>query len=259
MRGDTDRLIEQLAAQARPVMRPLAPPLVRTLAWCGAVVAVALLVVVLMGWRRAARGFRASGRPLVVVAACSPACWPPRGVPGQRAGPRAGLGVAADAGGDRLVSPAWAGVPGAGACRRRRGGPRFGSWHCALAITLVSAPMLLVMLLLVRHAAWSGQCRPRCWRCSARRGPVVRRGQPGPRPRKRAAHPGLARRRGAAAVRGGVVSGRPLLGWIGYAPLTGTLLRAAVPIASLPAEQLVVRQRTVLPSRASTMPSPLRS
>jgi len=92
-----------------------------------------------------------------------------------------------------------------------------GSWHCALAITLVSAPMLLVMLLLVRHAG------------------VVR-----PVPTTVLAMLSAAGLSSAAvslvhghesalltlAWHGGVVlllcaaawlSGRPLLGWIGYA------------------------------------------
>lgn len=101
------------------------------------------------------------------------------------------------------------------------------SWHCALAITLVSAPMLLVMLLLVRHAGVVRPVPTTVLAMLSAAGPVVRRGQPGPRPRKRAAHPGLAWRRGAAAVRGGVAQRAPAARLDRVrAPLTGTLLRA---------------------------------
>ena len=218
MRGDTDLLIEQLAARARPV-RPLAPPLLRTLAWCGAVVAVALLVVVLMGWRGAPPedfahpGGRWSWWGSVVAGLLAAYAVFQVSVPGR--------------------SPAWAWLPvpaviawfagmgwGCLAQVRADGGVvalGLDSWHCALAITLASAPMLLVMLLLVRHAG------------------VVR-----PVPTAVLAMLSAAGLSSAAvslvhghetalltlAWHGGVVlllcaaawlSGRPLLGWIGYA------------------------------------------
>lgn len=217
MRGDTDRLIEQLAAQARPV-RPLAPPLLRTLAWCGAVVAIALVLVALMGWRGAPPedfalpGGRWSWWGSVAAGLLAAYAVFQVSVPGR--------------------SPAWAWLPlpaavawfagmgwGCLAQVRADGGVALGlgSWHCALAITLVSTPMLLVMLLLVRHA---GVVRPVATAVLAMLSAAG----------LSSAAVSLVHGHESAlltlAWHGGVVallcaaawiSGRPLLAWIGYA------------------------------------------
>ena len=158
MPRDTRSLIEQLAAEAVPV-RPLASPWRRAMVWLGAVCATALLVVWSLGWRgtppaelgQPGGGWSWWGSLLTGMLATYAVFQV--SVPGR--------------------SPRWAWLPlpaallwfagmgwgcavlaQAGSQGQAAGG---ASWHCGLAITAVSAPLLLVMLLLVRHA---GVLRP---------------------------------------------------------------------------------------------------
>ena len=115
---------------------------------------------------------------------------------------------------------AWFAGMGWGCLAEARAGTlAFGleSWHCALMITVVSTPMLLVMLLLVRHA---GVLRPVP---TAALAVLSAAGLS-------SAAVSLVHGQESAALtllwHGGAVlllcalaalSGRPLLGWIGYA------------------------------------------
>lgn len=216
MSRDTDRLIERLALEAAPV-QPLAPPARRTLVWLAASLALIASLAVLGGWRG--------------------------GMPEDMAVPGGGLAwwgslltgiVAAHAVFQVSVpgrSPAWAwltllpalawfGGMGWGCLAEVRAGTlAFGldSWHCGLMITLVSTPMLLVMLLLVRHA---GVLRPMPTAALAvlsaaglsSAGVSLVHGQ-------ESAALTLAWHGGAVLVLCALaaLSGRPLLAWIGYA------------------------------------------
>ena len=218
MQTDTHRLIEQLAAEAVPV-QPLPPPWWRTLAWLGVSVALALLMVVLLGWRGAPPhdlaqpGGGWSWWGSVATGALAALAVFQVSIPGR--------------------SPAWAWLPlpavaawfvGMGwGCLAETGADGghlalgLGSWHCALAITLVSTPMLLVMLVLVRHA---GALRP------VRTATLAMLSAAG----LSSAAISLVHGHESPALtlvwHGGVVlvlcvaawlSGRPLLDWIGYA------------------------------------------
>jgi hypothetical protein len=156
MSRDTRSLIEQLTADVAPV-RPLAAPWRRAAGWLGIVCSTALLLVLALGWRGEPPGELAHpggawswwGSLLTGVLATYAVFQV--SVPGR--------------------APAWAWLPlpaalawfaGMGwGCMALAGSPAtasgMGGWHCGLAITLVSAPLLLVMLVLVRHA---GVVRP---------------------------------------------------------------------------------------------------
>jgi hypothetical protein len=156
---DTTSLIRQLAARAQPV-RPLASPLRRTAAWLAFAAAVIAAVVAVQGLQptlvhslttgRSAFEFAASVATGIAAAYAAFQV----SVPGRS--PRwiwlplpflftwlGGLGAGCMADAARLGSAAFA----------MRGEVR----ECALAISLVSLPMLAGMLLMVRHA---GVVRP---------------------------------------------------------------------------------------------------
>lgn len=156
---DTSRLIDQLVAHARPV-RPLASPLRRTLLWL-------LMAAVLIASIVAAYGLRPG---LVTDLAATPALieW----VASILTGALAAYAVFQISVPGR--SPRWAWLPlpalvlwlsGLGwGCLRdaaRMGSEAFvlemASSECAVAIAMVSIPLGLVMLLMVRHA---GVVRP---------------------------------------------------------------------------------------------------
>lgn len=156
MSRDTDRLIEQLALEAVPV-RPLASPVQRTLGWLAASIALVAVLAVLLGWRGGmpedmalpGGGLAWWGSLLTGIFAAHAVFQV--SVPGRSPG-WAWLALP--------PALAWFGGMGWGCLVEARAGTlAFGlqSWHCALMITLVSTPMLLVMLLLVRHA---GVLRP---------------------------------------------------------------------------------------------------
>lgn len=158
MRHDTTSLIDQLAAQAKPV-RPLSSPLQRTVAWLGVILAIALLTVTLMGWRGAPphdftnTGGMWSWWGSVLTGMLAAYAVFQISVPGRAPAwawlplPAALVWFAGMSWGCMVQIQADGGVVALSA----------DSWHCALMITLVSTPMLLVMLLLVRHA---GVVRP---------------------------------------------------------------------------------------------------
>ena len=192
MSRDTDRLIEQLALEVVPV-RPLASPMQRTVGWLAASMAVVAVLAVLLGWR----GGMPADMDAIVNSALGHLAW--------------------------LALPpalAWFAGMGWGCLAEARAGTlAFGleSWHCALMITVVSTPMLLVMLLLVRHA---GVLRPVP---TAALAVLSAAGLS-------SAAVSLVHGQESAALtllwHGGAVlllcalaalSGRPLLGWIGYA------------------------------------------
>lgn len=156
---DTSSLIEQLAGHATPV-RPLASPLHRTVGWL--LFAFALIAVV-----TAAYGFRDGLGALLAT---------PAGAIEFAASAATGIAAAYAAfqvsvpGRSRhwiwLPVPfllAWLGGLGLGclADAARLGPAAFafegGVRECGLAITLISLPLVLVMLLMVRHA---GVVRP---------------------------------------------------------------------------------------------------
>ncbi|GAB3335970.1 NrsF family protein [Marilutibacter aestuarii] len=154
---DTSRLIDQLAARAAPV-RPLASPLRRTLAWLAMATLVIVALLAVRGGLEpgalhstAARLQWAASLLTAVLAAYATFQV---SVPGR--------------------SPAWAWLPlpallawlstlGWGCLQEhaRVGAGAFemnmGTVECAWAITMVSVPLALVMLLVVRHA---GAVRP---------------------------------------------------------------------------------------------------
>ncbi|MBB1088426.1 DUF1109 family protein [Lysobacter sp. SG-8] len=154
---DTPRLIEQLAARATPV-RPLASPGRRTLLWLALAFAVIATLLLLRGGMEpgaladpAARlqwgasllaGVLAAYATFQVSVPGRAASWAWLPVPAVLAW-LAGLGWGCLREHARLGDAAW----------------QFhaGSAECAWAITVVSLPLALVMLLVVRHA---GAVRP---------------------------------------------------------------------------------------------------
>lgn len=158
MSHDTERLIRELAADARPV-RLLAPAWQRSLRWLLASVPPVVLLALAMGWR---------GTPPSDMASAAGA-WSWWGslctgllatyavfqvsVPGRAAGWAwlplpAVLAWFAGMGWASLAPPASHPIALPDVLQ---------GWHCALAITVVSVPMLLAMLIVVRHA---GVARP---------------------------------------------------------------------------------------------------
>lgn len=156
---DTNRLIEQLASHARPV-KPLASPMRRTLLW----LALALVVIALI---TAAYGFRPglledlSNPPSLIE-------W----VSSALTGLLAAYAVFQISVPGRSLSWAWLPMPAlllwlsglSAGCMQdfaRLGGEAFlvemASAECAVAITMTSVPLGLVLLLMVRHA---GVVRP---------------------------------------------------------------------------------------------------
>lgn len=156
---DTDRLIEQLTSRAAPV-KPIGSPLRRTFFW------VAMAAIIVAG--------------IVVVHGPRPDWLQALSIPGAAiewgASVLTGL-LAAYAAFQISVpgrSPSWAWLPlpaallwlsgiGLGCLRdfKRIGTAAFafegGSWECAWAISLTSVPLVLLLLLMVRHA---GVVRP---------------------------------------------------------------------------------------------------
>lgn len=156
---DTAALIRQLAARARPV-RPIAPPWLRTLAWL-------LFAAALIGVVVAAYGLRAGWPGLLATPA-----W------GIEFAASIATGIAAAFAAFQISVPgrprswiwlpvpfllAWLGGLGLGCLDdvARLGVDAFAFEgdvrECALAISLVSLPLALGMLLMVRHA---GVVRP---------------------------------------------------------------------------------------------------
>ncbi len=157
---DTNTLIEQLAARARPV-RPLASPMRRTALWIAMASAIVALIAAAIGLRPGLAAELAAAPALIE--------W----VASVLTGILAAYAVFQISVPGR--SPAWAWLPvptlllwlsGLGwGCLRdlaRIGSDAFlfqlSSWHCALAITMTGVPLGLVLLLMVRHA---GVVRPR--------------------------------------------------------------------------------------------------
>lgn len=156
---DTSSLIEQLSARITPVRR-LASPLRRTLAWLLLAAAVIVVVIASHGLRPGLLQSMSQG-PMamewiasVVTGALAAYAVFQISVPGR--------------------SPSWAWLPvpsmllwisglgwGCAADFVRMGSEAFAfqgaSWECAKAITFISVPLGLVMLLMVRHA---GVVRP---------------------------------------------------------------------------------------------------
>lgn len=156
---DTGSLIEQLSARVTPVRR-LASPLRRTLAWLLLAAAVIVVVTASHGLRPGLLESMSQG-PMamewiasVVTGALAAYAVFQISVPGR--------------------SPSWAWLPvpamllwisglgwGCAADFVRMGSEAFAfqgaSWECAKAITFISVPLGLVMLLMVRHA---GVVRP---------------------------------------------------------------------------------------------------
>lgn len=156
---DTNILIDQLAAHARPVRR-LASPLRRTLLWTVLASAVIALIAAAYGLRPGfATEFAAAPARIEWLASLLTGLFAAYAVfqisvPGR--------------------SPRWAWLPvlplvlwlsGIGwGCARdlaRMGNEAFAfeaaSWECSVAITLTSVPLGLILLLMVRHA---GVVRP---------------------------------------------------------------------------------------------------
>ncbi len=151
----TDRLIAELAAHAEAV-RPLAPPLQRTLRWLAVASALIALIVSAYGLR--------PGLLAVLTESSAGLEW---------LGSLATGGLAAFAAFQVSVpgrSLRWAWLPlpavllwlagvGSGCLGEwlRLGAAAFsyqpGSWHCSREILLISLPLGLVMLIMVRHAA----------------------------------------------------------------------------------------------------------
>ncbi|WP_119717607.1 NrsF family protein [Cognatilysobacter tabacisoli] len=156
---DTDHLIDQLAARARPVQR-LASPMRRTALWTLAASVVIALIALAYGPRPDFLHTLADGPALlewtasIVTGLLAAYATFQISVPGR--------------------SPSWAWMPlpallawlfavawGCATDFARLGRDAFamqyGSWECAMAITVTGVPLGLVMLLLVRHA---GVVRP---------------------------------------------------------------------------------------------------
>ena len=153
---DTRTLIDQLAIRAQPV-QPLASPLRRTLLW--AVLAAAVIVLVVANYKLQPGALAAAPQQIewlgsVLTALLAAYAVFQISVPGR--------------------SPSWAWLPlpamllwlsglgwGCGREFLRSGSASFAfqsaSWECAQAITLISIPLGLIMLLMVRHA---GVVRP---------------------------------------------------------------------------------------------------
>lgn len=153
---DTRTLIDQLAIRAQPV-QPLASPLRRTLMW--AVLAAMVIAVVVANYRLQPGALASAPQQLEWLGSVLTALFAAYAVfqisvPGR--------------------SPSWAWLPlpaamlwlsGLGwGCGREfllSGKASFAfqaaSWECAQAITLISIPLGLIMLLMVRHA---GVVRP---------------------------------------------------------------------------------------------------
>ncbi len=156
---DTSTLIRQLSERAAPV-RPLAPPLLRTVGWLAFAMLVVAVVVAVSGLRDGLAATLASpagalelAASLATGVAAAYAAFQVS-VPGRS--PRWGW----------LPVPfllAWLGGLGLGCVAdfARMGGAAFAFQgevrECALAIGLVSLPLALGMLLMVRHA---GVVRP---------------------------------------------------------------------------------------------------
>lgn len=152
---DTQQLITLLAARATPV-RPLASPLRRTFNWVAIVVVVMAFVVLLLGVR-----------PGVVDAMSEPTAimeWIAPAMTGLLAG-YAVFEISVPGRSPRwawLPVPAlvlWLGSIGFGCLDEwtRMGSEAFAfdthGLTCLATITLISLPLVLVMLLMVRHAA----------------------------------------------------------------------------------------------------------
>lgn len=156
---DTHHLIDQLAARARPV-RPLASPLRRTVQWTLAASLVITLIAFAYGLRPDFIASLSDGparlewTASIVTGLMAAYATFQISVPGR--------------------SPSWAWVPvpallawlfavawGCAADFARLGWDAFameyGSWECAIAITVTGVPLGLVLLLMVRHA---GVIRP---------------------------------------------------------------------------------------------------
>lgn len=156
---DTNDLIDQLAARARPV-RPLASPLRRTVLWTLAASLVVAVIAFAYGLRPDFAQSLAQAPALlewtasIVTGLLAAYATFQISIPGR--------------------SPAWAWVPvpavvvwlvavawGCATDFARLGRDAFamevGSWDCAIAITVTSVPLGLVLLLMVRHA---GVIRP---------------------------------------------------------------------------------------------------
>ena len=157
---DTNTLIEQLAARARPV-RPLASPMRRTALWIAMASASVALIATAIGLRPGLAAELAAAPALIE--------W----IASVLTGILAAYAVFQISVPGR--SPAWAWLPvptlllwlsGLGwGCLRdfaRMGGAAFAfetaSWECTVAITMTGVPLGLVLLLMVRHA---GVVRPR--------------------------------------------------------------------------------------------------
>lgn len=155
----TDRLIEQLAASARPV-RPLASPLRRTLAWLALATLVIALLVSAFGPRRDL--LAAMSQPALALE------WLGSLLTGLLAA-YAAFQISVPGRSLRwawLPLPAlllWLGGVGLGcfADWSRMGAAAFAmnlaDWHCAREILVASLPLGLAMLIMVRHA---GVVRP---------------------------------------------------------------------------------------------------
>lgn len=157
--NDTRALIEQLSARARPVRR-LASPLRRTLLWLALAALVIAAITASFGLRPGLLGDMTQG-PMALEWGASLAT-----------GMMAAYAVFQVSVPGRSAAWAWLPVPalllwlaglgwGCAADFARMGGAAFayqgGSWECARAITWMSLPLALVMLLMVRHA---GAVRP---------------------------------------------------------------------------------------------------
>lgn len=156
---DTNELIDQLAARARPVQR-LASPLRRTVLWTLAASLVIALIALAYGLRPDLRESLAEAPALlewtaslatgllaayatfqISVPGRSPAwAWVP--LPALLAW---------------LAAVAWGGAIDFARLGREAFAMEYGSWDCAIAISATGAPLGLVLLLMVRHA---GVVRP---------------------------------------------------------------------------------------------------
>ncbi len=152
--NDTDSLIDQLTRRAKPV-RPLASPLLRTLAWATAAVALVALVSASMGWHPGLSRQMAQAPKLVE--------W----IASLLTGLLAAYAVFQISVPGR--SPSWAWLPalplavwlasigwGCVADFNNLGWAAFAyesqSSECARAITAVSIPLGITLLVMVRHA-----------------------------------------------------------------------------------------------------------
>lgn len=152
--NDTDSLIDQLARRAKPV-RPLASPLLRTFAWAVAAIALVALVAASMGWRPGLSTQMAQAPKLLE--------W----IASLLTGLLAAYAVFQISVPGR--SPSWAWLPalplavwlasigwGCLADFNQMGWAAFAyeshSSECARAITAVSIPLGITLLVMVRHA-----------------------------------------------------------------------------------------------------------